>query len=83
MGITKEQFVELVDKDSIGFILHMFCDTEEWALGTTSPKKKPEEALYRAIRAMMATMTGRKIINEKKWRKMDNEIWEIICQKDY
>lgn len=78
MGISKEQFVELIDKDGIGFILHMFCDGEEWAIGSASLKKEPEKALYRTIRSMMATMCGRGMIDEKQWRTLDEEIIEII-----
>lgn len=78
MGITKEQFVELVGKDNIGFILHMFCDGEEWAIGTTSPKKKPEDALYRTIRAMVCTMHGKEMINLEEWKEIDSKVVEII-----
>lgn len=76
--MTKEQFVELVGKDRIGFILHMFCDGEEWAIGTSSLKKEPGDALLGTIRAMMCTMNGKGYIDLEDHKKLDNETIEII-----
>ena len=85
MATTKNEFMELVGEENIGFTCHMFLDGVEYALGAISPKPVPIKALSKAVNAMMATMCGKKLITEDEWRGAHlnhDELYMISLDKD-
>jgi len=86
MTVTRNEFMEMVGSENIGFMSHMFLDGVEYALGAISSKEKPTtHAMLKASNAIMATMFSKGLITEDKWgdtdRKLKN-IYTISLDKD-
>ena len=59
MSISKNEFMEFVGTEDVGFICHMFLDGAEYAIGAISPKDDPLKAMIKSSHAMMGTMCGK------------------------